>query len=153
MIAGSPSGIAAICAARLGARVLLAEATGCLGGMGTSGLVTAFDPMADGEKPLVGGLMREIVETLYARGELGPQVTPDFWRKHYHRWTPFRVEGLKLLLDELAAALAEADHAVIADIWAGRDPDTSIASARQAGRMPAASGSAVAVSSRTARAS
>ena len=32
-------------------------------------------------------------------------------------------------LDELAAALAEADEAVIADIWAGRDPDTTVASA------------------------
>jgi flavin-dependent dehydrogenase len=46
---GGPGGsAAAICAARLGAKVLLVEATGCLGGMGTSGLVTAFDPMSDG---------------------------------------------------------------------------------------------------------
>ncbi len=101
---GGPAGsAAAICAARLGAKVLLVEATGCLGGMGTSGLVTAFDPMADGDKGLVGGLMREIVETLYERGELGPQVTPEFWRERYHCWTQFRVEGLKRLLDELAA--------------------------------------------------
>lgn len=101
---GGPAGCAAaIAAGRLGAKVLLVEATGCLGGMGTSGLVTAFDPMADGEKALVGGVMREIVETLYARGELGPQVTPQFWRENYHCWTPFRVEGLKLLLDELVA--------------------------------------------------
>ncbi|NMB25032.1 MAG: FAD-dependent oxidoreductase, partial [Firmicutes bacterium] len=34
---GGPAGsAAAICAARLGARVLLVEATGCLGGMATS---------------------------------------------------------------------------------------------------------------------
>ncbi|NQT21576.1 MAG: FAD-dependent oxidoreductase [Planctomycetes bacterium] len=33
------AGSAAFCAAREGARVLLVEATGCLGGMGTSGLV------------------------------------------------------------------------------------------------------------------
>ncbi|MHC4915853.1 MAG: FAD-dependent oxidoreductase [Planctomycetota bacterium] len=100
---GGPAGsAAAICAARLGARVLLLEATGCLGGMGTSGLVNAFDPMADGERMLVGGLMREIVETMHERGFLGPHVTPDFWRKQYHRWTQFRCEGLKLLLDELA---------------------------------------------------
>jgi hypothetical protein len=101
---GGPAGTAAaVCAARQGARVLLVEATGCLGGMGTSGLVTAFDPMADGERQLVGGIMREIVETLYERDELGPQVTPEFWRKRYHCWTPFRVEGLKRLLDDLAA--------------------------------------------------
>lgn len=102
---GGPAGAAAaICAARLGARVLLAEATGCLGGMGTSGLVTAFDPMADGQRMLVGGLMREIVETMQRRGMLGPQVTPDFYNRRYHVWTPFQAEGLKLLLDELAAA-------------------------------------------------
>jgi UDP-N-acetylmuramate--alanine ligase len=33
------------------------------------------------------------------------------------------------MIDDLAAALATADHVVIADIWAGRDPDISIASA------------------------
>jgi len=101
---GGPAGTAAaISAGRLGAKVLLLEAMGCLGGMGTSGLVTAFDPMADGEKPLVGGVIREIVETLYERDELAPHVTPAFWRKNYHCWTPFRVEGLKRLLDELTA--------------------------------------------------
>jgi len=100
---GGPAGsAAAICAARLGAKVLLAEATGCLGGMGTSGLVTAFNPMADGERMLVGGFMRELVESMYQRGFLAPHVTPDFWRKRFHCWTPFRLEGLKLLLDELA---------------------------------------------------
>ncbi|MBA2571044.1 MAG: hypothetical protein H0V04_07695 [Chloroflexi bacterium] len=33
------------------------------------------------------------------------------------------------MLDEFAVVLARADHAVIADIWAGRDPDTTITSA------------------------
>lgn len=99
---GGPAGTAAaVCAARLGVKVLLVEATGCLGGMGTSGLVCAFDPMADGEKNLVGGLQLEIVEKLYETGGLGPQVTPEYWRKKYHCWTQFRVEALKKLLDEL----------------------------------------------------
>lgn len=102
---GGPAGAAAaICAGRLGAKVLLIESTGCLGGMGTSGLVTAFDPMANGEEMLVGGLMREVVETLYARNELTPGIDPDTWRKHYTRWTPFQVEGYKRLLDELVVA-------------------------------------------------
>ncbi|NMB25404.1 MAG: FAD-dependent oxidoreductase, partial [Firmicutes bacterium] len=100
---GGPAGsAAAICAARLGARVLLVEATGCLGGMATSGLVTAFDPMADGEKMIVGGFMREVVETMYHRGYIAEGIEPDTWRKNYHQWTPFKVEGLKRLLDELA---------------------------------------------------
>jgi UDP-N-acetylmuramate--alanine ligase len=33
------------------------------------------------------------------------------------------------LLDDFAAVLAGADAVAIADIWAGRDPDTTIASA------------------------
>ena len=100
---GGPGGsAAAICAARLGLKVLLAEATGCLGGMGTSGLVCAFDPMADGEKMLVGGFMRELVETLYSCGYLKPGINPDCWRKMYHVWTPFSAEGLKYVLDDLA---------------------------------------------------
>lgn len=100
---GGPAGsAAAICAARLSARVLLAEATGCLGGMGTSGLVTAFDPMANGERMLVGGFMRELVERMYKRGFIPDFVSPDYWRKNYHSWTPYNAEGLKLLLDELA---------------------------------------------------
>ena len=104
VLGGGPAGAAAaICAGRLGAKVLLVEATGCLGGMGTSGLVTAFDPMANGERNLVAGFMLEVVEILHNRGFLGPLVTPDYWRKRYLCWTPFNAEGYKLVLDELAA--------------------------------------------------
>ena len=102
---GGPAGsAAAIAAARLGAKVLLLEAQGCLGGMGTAGLVCAFDPMADGERMLVGGVMREVVETLYHRGYMKPGIDPDCWRKNYHHWSPFNAEGLKLVLDEMAVA-------------------------------------------------
>jgi hypothetical protein len=99
---GGPAGVgAAISAARLGARVLLVEATGCMGGMGTSGLVTAFDPMANGERMLVGGIMKEIVEKMYARGYMSPGIDPNCWRKYFHQWSPFRAEGYKRVLDEL----------------------------------------------------
>ena len=50
---------------------------------------------------LVGGLMREIVTTMHQRGFLGPHVTPDFYSKRFHCWTPFDAEGYKLVLDEL----------------------------------------------------
>ena len=102
---GGPAGCAAaICAARLGARVLLVEGTGCLGGMGTSGLVNAFDPMTDGTRNIAAGFIKEVVETMHARGFLGPHVTPAHWNTEYHWWTPFSAEGLKLVLDELAVA-------------------------------------------------
>jgi hypothetical protein len=98
---GGPAGsAAAVCAARLGAKVLLVEATGSLGGMSTSGLVNTFGPMGDGERTLVGGFTRELIETMHERGYLGPEVTPDYWITHYNRWIPFDPEALKRLLDE-----------------------------------------------------
>ena len=86
---GGPAGAAAaISAARLGAKVLLVEATGCMGGTGTSGLVTIFLGLHNGKQMIVGGLMKEIYETLQRR---------DFVKSG-----PFQVEGYKLVLDELA---------------------------------------------------
>jgi len=70
--------------------------------MGTSSLVAAFGPMGDGERTLVGGFTRELVEAMHQRGFLGPGVTPDFWQSHYNRWIPFHPEGLKRVLDEKA---------------------------------------------------
>src|SRR5271165_956903 len=68
---GGPAGsAAAICAARLGAKVLLAEATGCLGGMGTSGLVSTFGPISDGKRMLVGGFVKELVLAMHQGDEL-----------------------------------------------------------------------------------
>src|SRR5207342_256168 len=102
---GGPAGsAAAISAARSGAKVLLVEATGCLGGMSTSGLVCTFGPMGDGERTLVGGFTRELIETMHARGFLGPEVTPHYWITHYNRWIPFDPEGLKRLLEEYCVA-------------------------------------------------
>ena len=98
---GGPAGVsAAICAARMGAKTLLAEATGCLGGMGTAGQVAAFNPMSDGKKRIVGGLMAEIVELMFERGYMGPWTSREIWEKG-GAWLPFQPEGLKLILDEL----------------------------------------------------
>lgn len=102
---GGPAGsAAAICAGRLGAKVLLAEATGCLGGMGTSGLVTTFGPVSDGKQMLVGGVMREILLSMQQRGQLGPHVAPEYLHSQLNRWVPFKPEGLKRLLDDMAEA-------------------------------------------------
>lgn len=99
---GGPAGsAAAIAAARLGAKVLLVEATGCLGGMGTSGLVSTFGPVANGKEMLVGGIMREVVYGLQQRGELGPHVVTEFLHSQLNRWVPFKPEGLKRLLDDM----------------------------------------------------
>lgn len=98
---GGPAGTAAaVCAARLGLRVLLAEATGCLGGMGTSGLVASFGPVSDGERMLVGGFMKELLATMWERKAFGPQVTQEYLNSQLNRWVPFSPEHLKRILDE-----------------------------------------------------
>jgi hypothetical protein len=97
---GGPAGTAAaVCAARLGLKVLLAEATGCLGGMGTSGLVASFGPVSDGERMLVGGFMRELLHVMWDEKAFGPQVTQDFLHRQLNRWVPFHPEHLKRILD------------------------------------------------------
>ena len=62
---GGPSGCAAAAsAAREGAKVLLIEATGSLGGMGTSGLVPAWAPFTDGTRIIYRGLAKKILTKL-----------------------------------------------------------------------------------------
>ena len=46
-------------------------------------------------------------------------------------YEPLTYHRTAALLDGFAAALAEADAVAVADIWAGRDPDTTIASAER----------------------
>ncbi len=66
---GGPAGTAAaIAAGRAGCSVFLAESTGCLGGMGTAGMVPLYMPHTDGERDLCGGIGHEIMETMRARG-------------------------------------------------------------------------------------
>lgn len=58
---GGPAGCAAaIAAASEGRRTLLIEATGNLGGLGTSGMVPAWCPFTDGEKIIYRGLAEKV---------------------------------------------------------------------------------------------
>ena len=50
-------------------------------------------------------------------------------RRVWAVYEPLTYHRTATLLDDFAGALAEADAVAIADIWAGRDPDTTIASA------------------------
>jgi UDP-N-acetylmuramate--alanine ligase len=64
--------------------------------------------------------IRETISAVRQR-EPGRRVWAVYEPLTYHRTAA--------LLEEFAAALATADAAAIADIWAGRDPDTTVASA------------------------
>jgi hypothetical protein len=102
---GGPAGSAAAAsAAREGARTLLIEATGCLGGMGTSGLVPAWCPFTDYEKIIYGGL----AECVFTECKKGIPHVPD---EQIHGWVPLNSERLKRIYDDLAAwAGAEFTH-------------------------------------------
>jgi len=70
---GGPAGVAAaVCAARSGCSVFLAEGQSCLGGMGTSGLVPAFMQFSDGINFLAAGIGEEILNKLRNAGGDGP---------------------------------------------------------------------------------
>jgi len=110
---GGPAGVcAAVEAARAGKRVLLCEATGMLGGMATSGLVGPFMTCYDreGNRPVVGGLFREIVERLEKRGGVilpeeadAPSIYTSFIERYHRRVTPFDPFILQIVLDEMTA--------------------------------------------------
>lgn len=91
---GGPAGCAAAAAAaREGARTLLVEATGSLGGMGTSGLVPAWCPFTDKERIIYGGLAERVLKTCMAGMPHVPKTQFD--------WTPIDAELLKRVYDDL----------------------------------------------------
>lgn len=111
VVGGGPSGCcAAIEAARNGCRVVLIEATGMLGGMATSGLVAPFMTSYDreGNRPLVGGLFREIIERLAKDNAAilpeeidSPSIHTSFIKPYHRHVTPFDAFRLQMLLDDM----------------------------------------------------
>jgi UDP-N-acetylmuramate--alanine ligase len=100
----------------------IATGLGSFGGVGrrlerkgTFGAVAIYDDY--GHHPTA---IRETIAAVRQR-EPGTRVWAVYEPLTYHRTAA--------LLDEFAAALATADAVAIADIWAGRDPDTTVASA------------------------
>lgn len=94
IVGGGPAGCAAAAAAsRAGAKTLILEQTGALGGMGTQGLVPAWCPFSDGEKMIYRGL----AETVFNRALSSvPQNEPGKLD-----WVPIDCESLKRVYDGL----------------------------------------------------
>jgi hypothetical protein len=107
---GGPSGIpAALVARRAGLKVLLIEATGQLGGVGTSAGVTHLlgGRTSDNKYQCVGGIFQEITEELYQRGAaINPKTikpekySPHGWLKSLTAGVPFDPIAMAALLDE-----------------------------------------------------
>ncbi|SDE19749.1 FAD dependent oxidoreductase [Paenibacillus sp. UNCCL117] len=100
VVGGGASGIAAaISAAKNGAKTLLIEQRGFLGGMGTVSLVPAFCPFTDKRKTIIRGIGLELMERMKAA------CNPDYRREYEHTldWVPIDPEVLKRVYDDAAA--------------------------------------------------
>jgi hypothetical protein len=102
VVGGGMAGVgAAIAAGRMGAKTLLIEYFGCLGGNGTSGMVNNFCGYSSSSGPglpafqIVKGIGDDVLANLYARGGIGSRTS-----------TRFNPEVLKMVLDDM---MAEAD--------------------------------------------
>jgi hypothetical protein len=96
VVGGGPAGCAAaIASAREGARTLLVEQHGFLGGMGTAGLVPAFCPFSDKQQAITRGIGLEILEEM-KRGM--PHLQHDMLD-----WVPIDPERLKLIYERRVA--------------------------------------------------
>ncbi|MFP3937804.1 MAG: FAD-dependent oxidoreductase [Phycisphaerae bacterium] len=114
VVGGGPAGCtAATASAREGARTLLIEATGCLGGMGTSGLVPAWCPFSDKERIIYGGL----AEKVFHESRKGvPHVPPERMD-----WVPINPEQLKRVYDDMVteAGATVLFNTLLADVQPG----------------------------------
>ena len=123
VVGGGPGGmVAALAAARSGARTLLVERQGYLGGMATAGLMTSFNGFRNEHPPdhvqTVRGLAQEIVDRLLAAGGAGGCTAHgNFGELHLGR-CPYAVsidpEALKLVA---LAMLREAGVDLMLHTW------------------------------------
>lgn len=107
VVGAGPAGIgAAVAAGRNGAKTLVFDAHGCIGGMATSGLVgpfmTSYD--APAENMIIRGVFEELVNRMV---EIGAAVHPggvrngqphaSYYRIGHNNVTPFTADALKLI--------------------------------------------------------
>lgn len=120
VIGGGASGIAsAISAARNGARTMLIEQRGFLGGMGTVALVPAFCPFTDKRKPIIRGIGLELMERMKAA------CTEEYRREYEHvlDWVPIDPEVLKRVYDDavLEAGVDLLYHTFVSELLLSED--------------------------------
>lgn len=110
---GGPAGLgAAFAAAKTGARVVLVEQNGCLGGLATQGLVTSFMSMSafSGKRQLIKGVWDELVNRMVAQGGAikGPDIEKEKpgWAEGRHEpdtdITTFDPECFKRVAEQMA---------------------------------------------------
>lgn len=111
VVGGGPAGCtAATAAAHEGARTLLVEATGCLGGMGTAGLVPAWCPFSDGRQVIHRGLALQVFERA--------SVAIAHYKPGRYDWVEIDPEALKRVYDNLVteAGVEVLFNSMLADV-------------------------------------
>ncbi|MEK6796039.1 MAG: FAD-dependent oxidoreductase [Spirochaetota bacterium] len=97
VLGGGPAGCtAAMAAAREGAKTLLIEGTGALGGMGTLGLVPAWCPFSDLEKMIYRGLAEKVFTRARESVRHEPSSKMD--------WVAIDAEHLKRVYDDMVTS-------------------------------------------------
>ena len=95
---GGPAGCAAAwSAAKMGAKVLLIDGQGALGGMGTAGGVPAFMQFGDGVNFLAGKFAEKLVERMQKSDGINPKKIPEDNRCGIG----IKAEVLKLVYDDM----------------------------------------------------
>lgn len=113
---GGPAGVAAaVAAARQGAKTLLVERFGCLGGVATNSLVGVWlgSYSRDGRFPVIAGLFQEVVDRLVAEGAAVSQTQDVIsgtrhvgYGPNHGRTVPFEFEPCKRILDQFVGEAA-----------------------------------------------
>ncbi len=118
VVGGGPAGIpAAIAAARNGAKVLLVERHGSLGGLMTNGMVESYSWFLGPKTVAVDGLAREIEERMRQVGGLAPHTSGSRNRPSGRVGVSFDAEKLKFLADNM---MQEAGVKLLFHTWAAR---------------------------------
>lgn len=134
---GGPSGsLAAIAAARNGAKVLLVEQYGCLGGMATMGSVNPWMSFHDkAGNQVIAGIPQEIVGSLIALGASPGHVVDTMGETS--TITPFDPETLKALLVKMCldAGVEILYHTFIFDAEFRDDKVTALCAANKNGQV------------------
>jgi len=130
---GMSGAVAAIAAARLGAKTLLIEKHNCAGGVMTSGILSLLGPLDDGHQRVIRGIPGEIVDRLT---EMGGATPVKFG------FTPINHEMLKLLFDRMFAesGVNVLYHSLVVDAQMKRGVIDKIVIANKGGLRECAAG-------------
>ena len=135
VVGGGPAGsMAAVAAARTGAKTLLVEQYGCLGGaltvMGTHPMMTFHNKAG---RQLIGGLAQEVVDRLVRRGWSPGHIQDSI--TYNSTLTPFDAEGLKIVLDEMVteAGIEVRFHSLVVEVERKGDRIAAVTVANRGG--------------------